>query len=630
MFISSTRFAHLTPNQRAAFSVLSRLISCLVTESLLSALFFPLSGIEAKGFAVILLGKGSTADDIFSVVPLQEIPVLRPRGQGAIARTIGLLDPLDMKPFILILSRKSIIDQRDKYDQGGDQRLITAISSVLNAHGWPLGDQVHFEICWCPTTLWNIFADNINLKGELKKEIAADLLNSQDWQRHSYENPPEAPQFTSTSIEWEQSIVEGHPTHPVHKMRSFLPPIPDYTPGSYNLYAPLLRFIAVPRDQLIITYDFERYIKPLLEEASCHVGQPPKIPNDYVIIPVHEVQVANIQQKFPEVEILPNKYHAPMLAQQGIRSVQVLSPQFNLNLKLAVGIRLTSAQRTISPAAAYFSPRFSTQVVPHLNLDSKIVTVVKELASVVHAHPNPEIAKHCAAIVREAPENAIKHSHERLIVCTALVESGHAGADGHIPAVIRVFGLDTEDKRADWLDKFVRIFFRAFLPPALYNGVALECHPQNCMARFDINTKELLGFVIRDFGGIRVHPETLKASTGVEVDFLTGHSVIAPDMDDVYKKLYHAAIHNHLQQLIRVLGLHYNGRGWKIVRSHLKELVPKDHSLYDAWLSAERTFVPEKCFIRMRIAGMYRFYLENLVPNLILYNGVEKNLNENK
>jgi len=40
-----------------------------------------------------------------------------------------------------------------------------------------------------------------------------------------------------------------------------------------------------------------------------------------------------------------------------------------------------------------------------------------------------------------------------MIVCTSLVESGHTGKDGHLPAVVRVFDLDTEVKRLDWLEK---------------------------------------------------------------------------------------------------------------------------------------------------------------------------------
>ncbi len=183
--------------------------------------------------------------------------------------------------------------------------------------------------------------------------------------------------------------------------------------------------------------------------------------------------------------------------------------------------------------------------------------------------------------------------------------------------------------------RFVRLFFQAFLPPLIHNGVAFECHPQNCLARFDLETKELRGFVVRDFGAIDVHPETLYATTGVQLDCLPGHSAAVHDLDKIYSAVYHAGIHNHLQRLIRVLDLHYNGEGWKIVRQHLMQLIPKDHGLYKAWLSSERKMV--KCLLRMRIEKVDKYVSKRFqfpclityvriqslytpVPNLIIHN----------
>jgi hypothetical protein len=123
------------------------------------------------------------------------------------------------------------------------------------------------------------------------------------------------------------------------------------------------------------------------------------------------------------------------------------------HLKLGVGIKLTSAIRTISPASAYLGPRFSAQVVSTLHFDRSLLTVARELASVVHVSQDSGTAKHCAAIVREYHENGGEARGERLIVCTSLVERGHAGTDGVTPSVVRVFGLDTEDKRIKWLDE---------------------------------------------------------------------------------------------------------------------------------------------------------------------------------
>ena len=283
-------------------------------------------------------------------------------------------------------------------------------------------------------------------------------------------------------------------------------------------------------------------------------------------------------------------------------TVQVPDASSDILVKLTIGLKLTQYLRTISPGSAYIGPRFSDQVIPHLKLDPDVVIVAKELASVIHAHPDPHVAKHCAAIVREAHS---EERGERVIVCTALVESGHAGEGGHLPAVIRIFQLDTEEKRRDWLDRssswsfmwqssnhmhyrFVCLFFQAFLPPLVHNGVAFECHPQNCLARFDLNTKELRGFIIRDLSGIRFHPETLYASTGVKLDCPVGNRQAVPDLDLIYKRAYYAAIHNLLQRLIRVLDLHYNDQGWEIVRKYLSQSIPKDHPLYKAWLSPER------------------------------------------
>jgi siderophore synthetase component len=152
----------------------------------------------------------------------------------------------------------------------------------------------------------------------------------------------------------------------------------------------------------------------------------------------------------------------------------------------------------------------------------------------------------------------------------------------------------------------VRVFFAAFLPPMLQDGVAFEAHPQNTVARFSLAAPhELRGFVIRDLGGLRVHPPTLLASTGVALDALPGESIIAETLDDVYKRMYHTMIHNHLQQLVRMLGLHYNGKGWQVIRARLREAIPRGH-LENAWLGEEAKTIAGKCFMRMRMLGLVR------------------------
>jgi hypothetical protein len=111
---------YLPPAQHASFAVISRLISCLVTESLLRAYYIPLSGIsDTSGFAVILsthlisekpvINRSLRPHDIFVIVPLLNTPVLG----GTASRhgyPIGLLDPLDMAPVFYELADRPTID----------------------------------------------------------------------------------------------------------------------------------------------------------------------------------------------------------------------------------------------------------------------------------------------------------------------------------------------------------------------------------------------------------------------------------------------------------------------------------------------------------------------------------------
>ncbi|KJA26269.1 hypothetical protein HYPSUDRAFT_132979 [Hypholoma sublateritium FD-334 SS-4] len=616
----------LKNHERAQFATASRLLSCLVTESLARALYQPLKDmLKVNGYAIILQGDVPTevsllhAESILAIVPLHHPPIFKADGVDFLGKEIGLLDPLDMIPTIFEYGgAKSTSD-------GNSSDTTNLVSAIINSLKGSMNltlDKRSLYVSTDAISIWNKFAVGHKLDEAVQADIAEELTSAIKWQEYSYDYPPTAPSFEDPSIVWEQSIVEGHPTHPMHKTRRFLPPLPNYSPGEYDLLRPQLRFISIPRDNVKISNNFEELVQPLLTTVSSRSGVQLLIKEDHVVIPVHAIQVVHIQDKFPEAHIYPEIFSLPLLAQQSLRSVIVPDVYRGLHLKLAIGIKLTSAVRTISPESAYLGPRFSSQVVDALTMDSDIVTVARELASVVHNNPNGEIAKHCAALVRECHEATSEDRSERLIVCTSLVESGHAGKDGHLPSVVRAFHLNTQEKRLQWLERFVSIFLRAFLPPMLHNGVAFECHPQNCVARFDIETKELKGFIVRDFGGLKVHRPTLKASTGVDMDFIEGHSIIASSLDDVYTRMYHTIIHNHFQQLIRVLDLHYNGLGWGIVRQQLRANIPREHPLYDAWLSPSRTSLPGKCFLRMRMSSMYRFHLHGPFPNLIHYTGV--------
>ena len=170
--------------------------------------------------------------------------------------------------------------------------------------------------------------------------------------------------------------------------------------------------------------------------------------------------------------------------------------------------------------------------------------------------------------------------------------------------------------------RYARLLVAAVVPPLLHNGIAFEAHPQNTLLRLSRSTAAPAptGFVLRDLGGLRVHPPTLSASIGSEFAFLPGHCVVTATREEAAKKLYHTLVHNHLQRLARVLRLHHAGPGWagesvgvgrgtttwSAVRALLAREIPPRSWLWSAWMDDAVRSVEGKCLVRMKLEGVYR------------------------
>lgn len=139
----------------------------------------------------------------------------------------------------------------------------------------------------------------------------------------------------------------------------------------------------------------------------------------------------------------------------------VFSETPNIALKLSVGISVSSALRTISHFTANLGPRFSKDVVPRLSIDPRILTIEQETASAVCSRDtegvsiDPDVAKHFTVIIRKqyAPAEG-----EAVIICAALLETGHSDLPAGIPVVQHVMCLDTPEKRLRFFDESVSFF----------------------------------------------------------------------------------------------------------------------------------------------------------------------------
>jgi len=100
--------------ERAVFATTARLLSCLVTESLVRAIFAPLQWSDCVGVGVVLKAPISTVPthnckhylqgDVLAIVLLRHDPVFKTDSSDLRGKEIGLLDPLDMFPLVLMTS----------------------------------------------------------------------------------------------------------------------------------------------------------------------------------------------------------------------------------------------------------------------------------------------------------------------------------------------------------------------------------------------------------------------------------------------------------------------------------------------------------------------------------------------
>jgi siderophore synthetase component len=239
----------------------------------------------------------------------------------------------------------------------------------------------------------------------------------------------------------------------MHKARYTVPPMPVISGDEYDLSNPRIRAIAVPRASVNLRGDFEELIEPLVNalfDGSTETALPN--PNEYVLVPIHELQLPNIHHYFSNVIVLPPNISVPAKALTSLRSIVIEDVLPEHSLKLCLGMKVTSALRTITPFTTYFGPGFSKNVVPKLTVDHHVLQIERELASACYKHDDFNVAKHCSAVVREAFENTCAERGEQVVVCAALVEKCQ-NAESNKSLVEHVWGLNTDEEKEEFLER---------------------------------------------------------------------------------------------------------------------------------------------------------------------------------
>jgi len=110
----------------------------------------------------------------------------------------------------------------------------------------------------------------------------------------------------------------------MHRARLAVPPLPYQDPQNRDWKHPRIRLALVSRSRLDIIGPFEKEIRRITELVARSSGMPVPQRDGYVVVPVYDLQIANIRDKFPDVEILDEEFSIPSLGQASIRYVHQL------------------------------------------------------------------------------------------------------------------------------------------------------------------------------------------------------------------------------------------------------------------------------------------------------------------
>jgi siderophore synthetase component len=305
---------------------------------------------------------------------------------------------------------------------------------------------------------------------------------------------------------WEQLVVDGHPLHPGCRTRTGL------TTADVLAYAPEHR----------TTVDLVQVAVPADRWHTTGAGLPP-------LLHLHPWQAARVLPEHPELRPVGTRAARPLM------SLRTLAPLDDptLHLKTAVDVQMTSAVRTVSPAALANGPTL-TAFLTSLNTQ---LTVLRELAGGAVRAADGQPDRRLAVIHRQAPP-------AHAIPLAALSAPSPAdGAPLACEAIESGYGGDPREFLADLTNVLVTG------PHQLLDlGIGLEAHGQNTLVTLAGGRPDRLYY--RDIGGIRVDPGVLRRK-GITPPPLHG-DLTAADPDEPETTL-HAALTVVLGQLVTTL-----------------------------------------------------------------------------
>jgi hypothetical protein len=343
----------------------------------------------------------------------------------------------------------------------------------------------------------------------------------------------------------EQQVVDGHPLHPCCRTRGGM------TVADVLAYAPehspvlRLRRLRVPADRWYGT------------------GEP--------VLYAHPWQATRLRERYPW--LTDEGLTDPVRPLMSLRTVAPLDG--GPHVKTAVDVQLTSAVRTVSPAAVHNGPIVSA-LLQRITVDLPIDVLAETTGGAVTVDGAPQ--RHLAYLTRQAP---------RLAPGETVVPLALYGASPLLLATV-------PDPYA-FLESLGTLLFAPLLR-VLDRGIALEAHGQNTLVV--LRDHRPVRILYRDLGGVRVSAARLRAA-GVEAPPIAG-DLPSDDPRVLRTKLAAAAFGTVAAELIAALNRHHGADPqalWGIVAAAIRDTGTADapHLLRDP--------LPVKATTAMRLAA---------------------------
>ena len=312
---------------------------------------------------------------------------------------------------------------------------------------------------------------------------------------------------------FEQSVVDGHPWHPCCRTRLGL------SEDEVRGYAPEHRRVV---ELAVVRVPAQRWL-------GSHPAAEP-------LLYLHPWQHAH---SYPDLEVETTVPARPLLS---LRTLALVDDPSH-HVKTALDVQMTSAVRTVSPAAIHNGPLLSRMLA---ELPTGTVSVMPEVcvgAMLVDGEPS----RHLAAVHRRVP--MLAHGEVALPFAALAAPSPATGR----PIVEELAGPDP----GAFLDRVVDLTVPSLLT-LLEWGVALEAHGQNLLLVLrDGRPARLL---YRDLGGVRISPARLRRH-GIQAPPLRG-DLLTDDPDELRTKLIASLVSTVLYELVTLLGPAGCDPGW--------------------------------------------------------------------